>query len=118
LNGLFHLGAITGDDDERQHSAERDGTAGLAQFDELVVHLRRGGGRQVDDQGRLQDRPVRANIWSADDGPQVPALYCSGLPRSAQCSSTGSRIFQESSTSSFTGNNEGSPSNTSSRSRS
>jgi hypothetical protein len=36
----------------------------------------------------------------ADAGPQLPAVYCSGLPDLAQCRMSGSRIFHEVSTSS------------------
>ena len=61
-----------------------------------------------------------ASQASAEGGPQVPALYFSraGSSLRAQKSRIGSRISQESSTSSFFGNSDGSPSSTSSSSRS
>ena len=59
-----------------------------------------GGVGEVDDHGRLQVRPSRASISLAACGPQVPAGYCSGWPCAAQYSSIGSRIRQDSSTSS------------------
>ncbi len=70
------------------------------------------------DYSRRQARPSRASSASAPGGPCVPAGYCSGLSWLAQNSSTGSRISQDSSTSSWRGNSGGSPMSTSSSSRS
>src|SRR5699024_4415397 len=63
--------------------------------------------------GRLQYLPERSRIAFAPGGPQLPGAYVSGSPLLAQCSMIGSRISHESSTASFVGNNDGSPSNTS-----
>ncbi len=86
-------------DDERQHAAEGDGAALLADVHELLLDLRHRGVRHVDLHGRLQVRPSRASRASADAGPHVPGRYCSGWPCVAQNSSIGSRIFHDSSTS-------------------
>src|SRR5699024_12458093 len=67
--------------------------------------------------GRLHWRPSRASRASAEEGPQVPDPYCSGLPFLAQNSWTGSRMRQDNSTSSWRGNNGGSPMSTSKNGR-
>src|ERR1700712_1833630 len=72
----------------------------------------------ADHYGLRHSRPVRWSISNAESGPQLPASYGSGLPCDAQYSNAGSKIFQDNSTSWFTGNNEGSPSSTSSIKRS
>jgi hypothetical protein len=99
-----------GSDDQRQHSPHRDRAAFFPKADDLLVDVVGSGLRQIDDHGRLQSLPMRRIISNAESGPQVPDSYGSGLPSSAQWSSTGSSISQEYSTSRLTGKSEGSPS--------
>ena len=88
-------------DDVGEDAAQGHGAALFAHAHEGAGDLRDGGVGQIDDHGRLQTRPSRARSSSADGGPQEPGEYCSsGPPCWLQYSSTGSRIFQESSTSS------------------
>ena len=113
LDGL--LGdPVAGGDDEGQHATEGDGAALFTHLHELLGDLADGRVGDVDDHGRLQTRPSRARSSSAEAGPHEPGAYCSGWEsRDAQYCSIGSRIFHDSSTSSWRGKSGGSPSRTS-----
>jgi hypothetical protein len=54
VDDLLGLLAVVGDDHQRQHAADRVRATLFAQVHEFAVHLRRRGGGQVDDHGRLQ----------------------------------------------------------------
>ncbi len=88
------------DDHQGQDPAEGHHSALVTQGHDFLGNLGRDGVRKIYDHGRLQVLPSRSRSSSAEEGPQLPGVYFSGVAsRPAQYSSKGSRIFQDSSTS-------------------
>ena len=73
VDGVLAASSRVRDDHQRQHAAQRDRAALLAQRGDLLVDLVAWScfGRSHD-HGRRHSRPVRRNISNADSGPQVP----------------------------------------------
>src|SRR5512133_3984440 len=107
-------------DDQGQHHALGRAPGAASDPHQFGGDLRRRGALKGDDHyGRLQLKPSRASMTSALLGPHDPGSYGSGCSgKLAQKSSTGSKISQESSTSSCCGNSGGPPKSTSKISRS
>ncbi len=97
LDGPLDAAAVVGDDHQRQHPAEREHTAALAQVDELLVDRRdvcsradrrspqrpfsvSGAPGPYPAHGLRQCRPVRASIRSADTGPSCRPRTGRGPP--------------------------------------
>src|SRR5699024_4694112 len=109
---------VVGEDQQGEDPADRAEAGLLADPYEFLGYLSRRGVGEIDDHGRLQERPLRPSISSASGGPQVPARYCSGAPSNDQSTSIEASSAPRSTTSRGSGWTDGSPRSTPMMSRS